>query len=82
MEDLVQPIKKIKKMIVDLNEIKKLQKKYQNDHIALNALQNMVNVVSQSRVEELKGSIALTTLMSLGVLTEEIEKKKPTQLNS
>jgi len=69
-------------MIIDLAEIKKLQKTYQNDHIVLNALNNMVNVVSQSNAEELMSSVALSTLKSLGVVKEETSTGEVQQLNS
>lgn len=70
-------------MIIDLKEIQRLQKKYQNYPIAINAIQNMVDIVSRSRVEELQGSLAFITLMDLGVVKEEESKeKKVQQINS
>jgi len=70
-------------MVIDLKKIQSLQKKYQNDHIALSALQNMVAVVTNQTEENLKGSIAFDTLKELGVLVSSDPKaKEPQQLNS
>jgi len=78
---LVQPIKNNKIMIIDLNKIKSLEKKFQNDRIALAALQNMVHLVTQADESILKSSIALSTLKELGVVTTE-DSQQPQQLNS
>ena len=71
-------------MVIDLKKIQSLQKKYQNDHIALSALQNMVAVVTNQTEENLKGSIALSTLVELGVLraSDPQPNSEPQQLNS
>ena len=68
-------------MIIDLNKIKSLEKKFQNDRIALAALQNMVHLVTQADESILKSSIALSTLKELGVVTTE-DSQQPQQLNS
>jgi len=70
-------------MIIDLKEIAKLEKKYQNDRIALDALHNMVQIVSAAGHEELTHpSLAILTLLDLGVLKVETSKKEIQQLNS
>ena len=68
-------------MIIDLKKIQSLEKKYQNDGITLSALNNMVHIVSQSDEEVLKGTLALSTLLDLGVVTGSTDKE-PEQLNS
>lgn len=74
-------------MLLDLKEVQKLEKKYQNDRIALDALSTMVRIVSQQSAENLVGSIALTTLSDLGVIKAvnpdaNPKPNKPQQLNS
>lgn len=69
-------------MILDLKEVAKLERKYQNHDIALNALNNMVQNVSQVGTEELEHpNLAITTLVELGILKSSSDKK-PQQLNS
>ena len=69
-------------MILDLKEIAKLEKRYQNDSISLNALYNMVDLVSKADEKILIGSLALSTLSELGVLKTPAVKKEAEQLNS
>lgn len=69
-------------MILDLKKIAKLEKRYQNDSISLNALYNMVDLVSKADEKILIGSLALSTLSELGVLKTPAVKKEAEQLNS
>jgi hypothetical protein len=57
-------------MILDLEKIAKLERKYQNDRIALDALQTMVSLVSMSSlsVAELVNTVQFMTLCDLGVI--------------
>jgi len=68
-------------MILDIEKIAKLERKYYNDTISLEALRNMVVFVSSSKVDDkLLSSIQYLTLCDLGVI-KEVEKR-PQQLNS
>jgi len=72
-------------MILDLKKVQSLEKKFQNDRIALDALSTMVHIVSQQSAETLVGSVALTTLSDLGVLkavNPDPKPNEPQQLNS
>jgi len=69
-------------MILDLEKIAKLERKYSHDSVAFNALSNMVELVSSSRedISELVNSVQYLTLCDLGIIKGM--EKKPEQLNS
>jgi len=75
-------------MIIDLKKLAQLEREFQNDHITLNALQNMVEIVTRSNSGEYNNSVndfnAIWTLTELGVLKNNPENKNPDkqQLNS
>lgn len=71
-------------MILDLEKIKKLEKKYQNDPITLSAFQRMVTLAAESfgMSDILHGEnpIAIATLKDLGCFKEPT--KPIEQINS
>jgi hypothetical protein len=74
-EDLVQLIKmktnlKNNKMTLDLEKLAKLERKYRDDSITLDALHNMVLIVtsSQESAVELVSTVQFLTLLDLGVI--------------
>jgi len=76
--DLDQLIKnKNKKMIIDLEKIKELEKKYQNDKISLSALRDMVKEITNMNDNIFsKTSLTYQTLLKLEVLVDEYQDKK------
>jgi len=66
-------------MILNLEKIKKLEKKYQNDPIALDALRIMVIHVAQGPDVMGLDQVAVATLNDLGCIKET---STPQQLNS
>jgi len=71
-------------VVLDLKKIKELEKKYQNDRISLNALNNMIMLVTTHERETMNSSLVLDTLRDLGVIVvKDIESKgQVQQLNS
>ena len=69
-------------VVLDLKKIKELEKKYQNDVISLNALKNMVMLVTTHEPETINSSLVLDTLKDLGVVKDTESKGPVQQLNS
>ena len=72
-------------MKIDFKKLRKVEQEYRNDHIALNTLQTMVDVIlngNQNSISEKSIKIAEETLTALGVLVETPNAKDPVQLNS
>jgi hypothetical protein len=66
---------------LDLEKLKKLEKKYQNDRISLYALENMVIEITKTYdTGSPTSGIAFNTLKELDILVEK--DKKIEQLNS
>jgi hypothetical protein len=72
-------------MILDLEKLSKLEKKYANYPIVTDALSNMANIVSRSSDAnpEMVGSVPFSTLHDLGLFKTKLEAPTKTeQLNS
>ena len=78
-------------MKINLEKVKELEKKYQNDKLTLSVIHSSINSVLTYPVDEYGSKksnvvIAIATLKNLGILEEETEVKKPQpnvqQLNS
>ena len=72
-------------MILNLEKLSKLERRYSHDKITLSALHNMVNVVTTSPVNaaELSVTSQFLTLADLGVIKGiEGSEKEVKQLNS
>lgn len=85
--DLAQPIKSLnnlilKDMILDLEKIANLEKRYSDKPVTLNALSNMVAIVSSACVSEdaISSTVPYLTLCDLGVI--KTSEKTPIPLNS
>jgi len=64
-------------MIIDLEKIKELEKKYQGDEIVFSALRDMVKEVTNMNDDVYsKTSLAYQTLLQLKVLVDEYQDKK------
>jgi hypothetical protein len=57
-------------MIIDLKELAKLEQKYRNDNISLNALHYMIQTVTSYNEADIlhKPGLAIDTLIELGVV--------------
>lgn len=69
----------MKIMKINLKKLKQLEMLYRESSISLNALHDMIEIVLRNSGGNFNGSIAINTLIDLGVLEKE---KTVQQLNS
>ncbi|HRT03087.1 MAG TPA: hypothetical protein P5513_04030 [Candidatus Diapherotrites archaeon] len=71
-------------MILDIDQISKLECKYPKGSLPFIALSNMINFVlsNEGNRERLINSISFLTLYELGVIKNKEENKKVYQINS